>query len=650
MQTKTLLARLVIVLLAVFGSIEQSVAANLSVSWVGQKTSDPNGNPIGDNWCWDACTKMILDYNGYPTSLFDIAGYGLGSSTYDTGNCLSGSGTESRSGVEVWVHTTTGWVRKKLTVTLNWHGVRECLTHFTSGGIDGLDRNVISADAVDKEINSNSAPFVLAIRWKNILTRADEGGHAIVCYGYNTSSQIMSINDPWFGPYVKTYDGMVNGNTPAARVDSTVNDFWVETLTTSKALDLLFLIDTTGSMGPYIYNVQANLSATIDQIAANFKNYRIAIADYKDLSYYAGGPGGYYDYTYQADQDWTTDADAAKAAVNSLYASGGGDIPEAVFSALYDGISGNGIGSWRPDPVRRMIIVIGDAPGHDPEPWAGGHSFADVIPYANAQGISISCINPGYAFDTDVQFAQISATTGGALVDATDIGTSAAINQIVQTVSENPNFPQGDTSGIYPKFTFSPAGKGGMFTDATAIFLQVQLSNTVRKAWVNYKLINIGKPTNTTWTSTTPYPVGTYRWHVGFMRPATTLFLPSRTNSVTVPATITYPSNWTAFNRVSSPPGPITIISPKGDTTPSSTKVTYSFGAVAGATSYAVRVFQNGKLWRTLTVVPPRSNPHASVLTVTVLGHNLNDYYYWEVQGLNYDRVRPDNSAWTYSY
>ncbi len=651
MRTKKVFYQLAIVLLALFGTIQQITAANLPVNEVYQMTTDPNGNAIGHNWCWDASTKMILDYNSYPASLFDIAQYGLGSSTYDTGNCLAGSGVERRSGVAVWVPTTTGYALRNLTVTLNWHGVKECLKNFSSGAVDGQDRGVLSADGVNLEINSNSAPFVIAIVWKDIRTGSGgHGGHAIVCYGYDTGTKVMSINDPWFGPYLKTYDGMVNGNTPATRVDPAWNDSWVETLTTSKGLDLLLLVDTTGSMGPYIDDVEANLNGIIDTISSTFADYRIAVADYKDLAAEDGGPGDYGDYVYQADQGFTTDPNAAKTAVNSLFAGGGNDIPESVFSALYNGISGNGIGAWRPNPVQRMIILIGDAPGHDPEPWDGGHSFSDVIPLANAAGISICCVNPGFASDTESQFAEISANTGGILVDASDIGTGAAINQIVETVSANPSFPQGDTTGIYPKFTFTPTGKGGMFADATAVLLQIQKSNTVSRSWVNYRVVSVGKPTNTTWTSTTPFPIGDYRWHVGFLRPPTTVFLPSKTNSVVVPATVTYPSDWTTFHRSSGPPGPVTIISPTGYSRPSAAKVTYSFGTVAGATSYMVRIFQNGKIWRVFPVAPPRTNPHASVLSVTAYGHNLNDYYYWEVEGLNYDRPRADNSAWSYSY
>ena len=75
---------------------------------------------------------------------------------------------------------------------------------------------------------------------------------------------------------------------------------------------------------------------------------------------------------------FTEDANVARAAINAISTGGGNDEPEAVFSALIRTMSGSEIGGWRKD-AERHIIMMGDAPGHNPEPWAGGYSYADVL-------------------------------------------------------------------------------------------------------------------------------------------------------------------------------------------------------------------------------------------------------------------------------
>ena len=76
-------------------------------------------------------------------------------------------------------------------------------------------------------------------------------------------------------------------------------------------------------------------------------------------------------------------------------------------------------------------------------------------------------------------------------------------------------------------------------------------------------------------------------------------------------------------------------------------KIEYSFGSVPGAIKYAIEIFANGKKWKTLTVKPPKDDPDASVLKVTVSGHKTGVNYSWRAQALNYDRPKVDPSSWS---
>lgn len=159
-------------------------------------------------------------------------------------------------------------------------------------------------------------------------------------------------------------------------IDPTVNNFalaqgetWNETITVtvpagvgaSKA-DVYLLADTTGSMGGPIASVKAGASDIVNGLVAELPGVDLAfgVGDYKDFPY---DP-----YAFQHAQSVTTDTTAVQTAIAGWSASGGGDGPEGQLFA-YDRIAddaaplGGTIG-WRAD-AERILVVFGDAPGHD---------------------------------------------------------------------------------------------------------------------------------------------------------------------------------------------------------------------------------------------------------------------------------------------
>lgn len=124
--------------------------------------------------------------------------------------------------------------------------------------------------------------------------------------------------------------------------------------------DIVFVIDSTGSMSDEIDSVKENVSKLADSIKAVSKNYRMALVDYKDAPD-QGDP-----YQSRVDVNFTSDVDAFKSGVSDLYADGGGDWEESVYSGINTALDLK----WRPE-ARKSIFVIGDAPGKDPEPVTG---------------------------------------------------------------------------------------------------------------------------------------------------------------------------------------------------------------------------------------------------------------------------------------
>ena len=133
-------------------------------------------------------------------------------------------------------------------------------------------------------------------------------------------------------------------------------------------LDLCFMVDETGSMGPYIETVKQKILEIIHTIRVKelCSSLRIGLVSYRD---HPPEETSFITKTFAFDED----ADKIKEAILSMYASGGGDGPEAVCDALYD-ITRL---SWR-EKASKIVIWMGDAPPHGVEP--SGDSWPQGCP------------------------------------------------------------------------------------------------------------------------------------------------------------------------------------------------------------------------------------------------------------------------------
>ena len=125
----------------------------------------------------------------------------------------------------------------------------------------------------------------------------------------------------------------------------------VEDKPTEAILDVMFIIDTTGSMGSAIANAKTAAQNIID-----------GLSGFGDVH---TGAGFYNDPAFDGVQADLSGNDAAtKAQLNSYFASGGGDFPEKGNHAIKDAADN---ASWRPGS-NRFIIVLGDSSFRDDGP------------------------------------------------------------------------------------------------------------------------------------------------------------------------------------------------------------------------------------------------------------------------------------------
>ncbi|MCU0621355.1 MAG: VWA domain-containing protein [Gemmatimonadales bacterium] len=163
------------------------------------------------------------------------------------------------------------------------------------------------------------------------------------------------------------------------------------------AMDLIFCIDTTSSMSDDIDAAKTASTAMIEQIFDRVPDPRVALVAYRD----------YGDEYLHKGWAFTRDRTAIRQSILDLRVAGGGDTPEAVYEALLYALDCGELGGWR-DGVKKVIVVIGDAPPHTRK-----HTLDEVVAKAFA-------VDPAHVFAIAV--AGADATTRsmfGALAEGT---------------------------------------------------------------------------------------------------------------------------------------------------------------------------------------------------------------------------------------
>ena len=168
-------------------------------------------------------------------------------------------------------------------------------------------------------------------------------------------------------------------------------------------LDVLFLVDATGSMGDEIERLKANMVGVAEKIAESEADpdVRFALTSYRDTT---------DDYVART-VDFTSDVDTFVESLRGLVADGGGDTPEALNEAFAQAVAEP---RWRTDDdVVRLIFLIADAPPH----IGRGTSYVDTISAAAELGIRVFPIaSSGTDDQAEYVLRQIAQATLGRFV------------------------------------------------------------------------------------------------------------------------------------------------------------------------------------------------------------------------------------------
>lgn len=219
----------------------------------------------------------------------------------------------------------------------------------------------------------------------------------------------------------------------------------LKTVTTPAILpkpDVVFVVDTTGSMGAAIQAVIERSTTILDTIAGDQQIARFAVVGYQDFSS-SRDPAA-----FRVIQPFTADREVAKQGLGRLTAVpgvGGSDSAEDGIYALFQVASG--VVPFR-DDSSRIVVWIGDAPSHNPSgplptgPPSDRHSLNETITALTGASIRVIAISlrlpatppspgtPGLDAVPDVseirageQATAITTATNGKLVETTDPAT-----------------------------------------------------------------------------------------------------------------------------------------------------------------------------------------------------------------------------------
>ncbi|MDP9955593.1 hypothetical protein J2X97_001230 [Epilithonimonas hungarica] len=190
-----------------------------------------------------------------------------------------------------------------------------------------------------------------------------------------------------------------------------------------RPLDLVFVVDATGSMGDEINYLKSELLDVLEKVESNLKNTNVR---YGSVFYRDNG-----DEYVTRKFDFSNNAENLINFIKKQDADGGGDTPEAVVEAMESSIDGL---DWSNENSTKIMFLLLDAPPHLSD--GNIEKLYQKIKSASEKGITII---PIAASDTDKQteylmrtFALLTNGTYTFLTNDSGIGN----NHIKPTASE----------------------------------------------------------------------------------------------------------------------------------------------------------------------------------------------------------------------
>jgi Mg-chelatase subunit ChlD len=238
-------------------------------------------------------------------------------------------------------------------------------------------------------------------RGQAMWARTDAGGQAwIAPNSFDTSrasTYQVSVRKPDGSGFQQATAFLQRGQQSAV-------DITLDAVAPQRAqLDLVFLVDATGSMDDEIGKLKATLQTIATELAQlpAQPDLCFALVAYRDKQ----------DEFLLRSHDFTNNLNAFQGVLNKLQALGGGDYPEAMSEALHHTVHQL---SWRGHGATRMVFLLADAPPHLDY---GGPRYDEDMMAALGKGIKVFGVGAS-GLDKQGEYIQrqIAQYTGGKFV------------------------------------------------------------------------------------------------------------------------------------------------------------------------------------------------------------------------------------------
>lgn len=187
-----------------------------------------------------------------------------------------------------------------------------------------------------------------------------------------------------------------------------------ETASLPNSLDLMFVVDSTGSMGDEMRYLAKELDAIVSNVKEKHPDVQIrfGLTLYRDKG---------DDYVVR-DFEFTADVKRMKEQLEKQSANGGGDYPEAMDEGIEKALKA----SWQAKDGVRMMFLVADAPPHDEKI----KQMVPIIEKARERGIHIYPLGAsGVAEKAEYIMRHLALFTQGRylwLTDDSGVGNSHA--------------------------------------------------------------------------------------------------------------------------------------------------------------------------------------------------------------------------------
>jgi Mg-chelatase subunit ChlD len=180
-------------------------------------------------------------------------------------------------------------------------------------------------------------------------------------------------------------------------------------------VEVVFCLDTTGSMGGLIEGAKQKIWTISNQIVAGrpTPNLKVGLLAFRDRG----------DAYITKITDLTDDLDAIYSTIKTFKAEGGGDTPESVNQALNESVARF---KWSTDKeTLRIIFLVGDAPPHMDYP--DDVKYPETCKLAKEKGIIINTVQCGNDPECTKYWQEIAVKTDGAYVQIAQDGAQVRV-------------------------------------------------------------------------------------------------------------------------------------------------------------------------------------------------------------------------------